>query len=499
MSAAFRHTLLLSSSVEAQHLFRKHFTLGSSRVFLSQPSVLNSVSHNTLNMDGGSLLPPAAVRGMMELDRVAFERKILVPHVVVDGRRMDSILKKLKKYLLKLQKLKPVKIYDDDPEKKEILVNPSLMRSSEDIRNHLGEAGEEVTCVYREVTVGYDNWKAEDILKAVLPTNQEGGLSYSIVGHILHLNLRDHILPYKSLIGQVYLDKVPGISVVINKLNTIDSTYRNFQMEVLGGSGETVVTVKENGSTYTMDFARVYWNPRLSTEHGRIVGQLQHGDVLYDVMAGVGPFAIPAARKKCYVLVNDLNPDSFDALLKNCARNKLQERVRCFNMDGHDFITTTLKTDLLARWNDPDFVGSLHVTMNLPAMAVTFLPSFQGLLHGTEIQDGVQLPLVHVYMFTKDTQENAAIQQVAENLGYSLKASGGELLQEDIHDNSDSKSKSKSRSDKDYASLKMHVQEVVHVRDVAPNKAMMRVSFKLPLEVLLEEPQESPCKKFKAS
>lgn len=452
-------------------------------------------------MDGGSFLPPAAVSGMTELDRAAFERKILVPHVVVDGRRMDSILKKLKKYLLKLQKLKPVKISDDDPEKKEILVNPSLMRSCEDIRKHLGEVGDEVTCVYREVTVGYDNWRAEDILKAVLPANLEGAQSYSIVGHILHLNLRDHILPYKSLIGQVYLDKVPGISVVVNKLNTIDSTYRNFQMEVLGGSGETVVTVKENGSTYTMDFARVYWNPRLSTEHGRIVERLRHGDVLYDVMAGVGPFAIPAGRKRCYVLANDLNPDSFNALVKNCAKNKVQERVRCFNMDGHDFITTTLKTDLLERWNDPDFVGSLHVTMNLPAIAVTFLPSFQGLFHGTEVRDEVPLPLVHVYMFTKDTQENTAIQQVAENLGYSSKASDGEVeaVQEDVHDSSDSKSKSRSRSDKDYASLKMHIQEVVHVRHVAPNKAMMRVSFKLPLEVLLEEPQESSCKKFKPS
>lgn len=410
---------------------------------------------------------------------------------------MNSVLKQLKKYLLKFEKLKPVKICDDDPEKKEILLNPSLMKSSEDIRKHLAGTGVDVQCVYREVTVGYDNWKAEDVLKAVLPANQEGAQSYSIVGHILHLNLRDHILPYKNLIGQVYLDKVPGISVVVNKLNTIDSTYRNFQMEVLGGEGETVVTVKENGATYTMDFARVYWNPRLSTEHGRIVGQLQHGDVLYDVMAGVGPFAVPAGKKKCYVLANDLNPDSFDALVKNCSRNKVGERVRCFNMDGHKFITTTLKTDLLGRWNDPDFVGNLHVTMNLPALAVTFLPNFQGLLHGTEAADSVPLPLVHVYMFTKDTAESTAIGQVAENLGYSSK--GVEVSQEGVLDGADSERRSRRRSHKDYDSLKARVREVVHVRQVAPNKAMMRVSFQLPLEVLLEEPQEFCCKKLKSS
>ena len=68
--------------------------------------------------------------------------------------------------------------------------------------------------------------------------------------------------------------------------------------------------VKENGSSYEFDFSRVYWNPRLSTEHMRVVQEVKRGDTVLDVFAGVGPFAIPAARAGATVLANDLNPES---------------------------------------------------------------------------------------------------------------------------------------------------------------------------------------------
>lgn len=506
LSPLLNFASFFSKSLEPQYPPALCWTLSTRGGCPSRSFVQTSIPLGKPIMETSIMLPPQTVSGMTKLNREAFQKKILVPHVMVRSNRMNCALKQLKKYILKLERFKPVRNVDDS-EKKEILLNPTLVKTFEDIRKQLGEVGgeDEVTCAFREITVGYENWKAEDILKAVLPANQEGAQSYSIVGHILHLNLRDHLLPYKTLIGEVYLDKVPTISMVVNKLNTIDSTYRNFQMEVLGGTGETVVTVKENGCIYMLDFARVYWNPRLSTEHNRVVEQLRHGDVLYDVMAGVGPFAIPAGRKKCYVLANDLNPDSFDALVKNCTKNKVKDRVKCFNMDGHEFIKTVLKTDLLERWQDPHFVGSVHVTMNLPALAVTFLSSFQGLMCGVEeVSEDVQLPVVHVYMFTKDTTEDIAIAQVAEHLGYHSKPSpmteACEVLKDDTLGSNEVKDCEKSKFYRNYESLRRHIQKVVHVRQVAPNKAMMRVSFQMPLEVLLEEPSEEPlCKKVKSS
>ena len=45
------------------------------------------------------------------------------------------------------------------------------------------------------------------------------------------------------LLGQVMIDKNPGITSAVNKINTIDNTYRNFEMEVLSGEENMMTKV----------------------------------------------------------------------------------------------------------------------------------------------------------------------------------------------------------------------------------------------------------------
>ena len=45
------------------------------------------------------------------------------------------------------------------------------------------------------------------------------------------------------LLGQVMIDKNPGITSAVNKINTIDNTYRNFEMEVLSGEENMMINV----------------------------------------------------------------------------------------------------------------------------------------------------------------------------------------------------------------------------------------------------------------
>lgn len=49
-----------------------------------------------------------------------------------------------------------------------------------------------------------------------------------------------------------------------------------------------------------------------------------HAGGIGDMFAGVGPFAIPAAKQiKCKVYANDLNPRSFHYLQQNMKLNKV--------------------------------------------------------------------------------------------------------------------------------------------------------------------------------
>lgn len=79
----------------------------------------------------------------------------------------------------------------------------------------------------------------------------------------------------------------------------------------------------ENDCRFTFDFREVYWNSRLHTEHERLIHKFDKSDLVADVFAGVGPFAIPAAKKGCAVLANDLNPSSHKYLTLNIAENRV--------------------------------------------------------------------------------------------------------------------------------------------------------------------------------
>lgn len=143
-----------------------------------------------------------------------------------------------------------------------------------------------------------------------------------------HLNLREQYYPYKYLIASVLLDKNPTICTVINKTADVgnDSAFRTFEYELLAGVPDLNVEVKEEECHFRFDYSKVYWNSRLNTEHRRLVEIFQPGDAVCDVMAGVGPFAVPAGKKKVFVWANDLNPESYASLEDNITRNKVRQK-----------------------------------------------------------------------------------------------------------------------------------------------------------------------------
>lgn len=201
--------------------------------------------------------------------------------------------------------------------------------------------------------------------------------------------------------------------------------------------------MRQHGAVFRLDYGCVYWNSRLEHEHARVVGLLRPGEVLCDLMAGVGPFAVPAARRRVSVFANDLNPACAHYLAVNAVLNGVQPLLRAFNLDARAFLRALAGAGAAPGVAPAPFDV---VVMNLPASAVEFLDAFAGAF-GHPQWAGRPLPRVHCYAFLRDSETQDDLRRRAE------RALGGPVGH----------------------SWAVHV-----VRDVAPRKEMVCLSFTAP-------------------
>lgn len=394
------------------------------------------------------LSPPDDVRGMKIFSIDKFKKSVLVPVIDVNKTDMEAANKVLRNYIIKLSNFKSVRKCLNDGEYSTFYLDPVKFSSYADI--NLSFVPAENGCK-KQIELGYENWSHEEILKAILPENSTLS-SYSTIGSIIHVNLKPELLDYKHIIGKVLKDKHKGCKSVVNKVDNIKNVYRNFEYEVICGSSDLETTVKENKCSFDLDLSEVYWNPRLCTEHERILQKLKSGDVLYDVFAGIGPFSIPAAKMGCIVLANDLNPNCCKWLRVNKKKNRIKDDcLTIINKDGSKFIQEDLKSHLIL-WSKKLSENKVHVTMNLPAIAVEFIKYFNNLFEWEEITDDF-LPILHVYTFIKtDKSYDDGLKLIMEEFFSDVK--------------------------------KDDIKEILRVRNVAPNKEMVRITYQTRKEML---------------
>ncbi|OCH89560.1 hypothetical protein OBBRIDRAFT_732408 [Obba rivulosa] len=438
-------------------------------------------------MDCLDLSPPIH-RGLTEIvDRSIFRKDVDIIAAKVDVLKIQGLVRLLKDNAI-LQTRRYRNVFNCEGGKKLILLHfANEAQLPPNVREILEKAGAEIVPYTLKLT--YDFWLADAILQSVLPEHlvEAHPAGYALVGHIAHLNINEEYLPYKRLIGQVILDKNPSVRTVVNKIQTLDeesNIFRVFKMELIAGEPEYIVDHQEQECGFTFDFTQVYWNSRLQAEHARLVDLFQPEDLVADIFAGVGPFAIPAAKKGCAIFANDLNPSSYHYLNKNIIRNNVKDLVVSSNEDGREFIRYVFRRawDMpmppyerrqkgKAAKRPPSQTRSLtgpgrrritHLVMNLPQSAIEFLDAFRGVLSpdnmgdrplSGEYSDAAAMPMIHCYCFTKFMNPDEAETDIRTRVEAAL---GHPLPKE---------------------------TSLYCVRSVAPHKDMYCISFRLPYEV----------------
>jgi tRNA (guanine37-N1)-methyltransferase len=181
------------------------------------------------------------------------------------------------------------------------------------------------------------------------------------------------VLPRHELVGGIAImqdhdskgaEKIlhsrPSLHTVLFASSEVCGEYRTREFEVLAGVPTTRTEVVEYGHRFTVDLSKAYFSARLSSERQRILEQVTGNEMILDMFAGVGPFAITLAARATLVVASDINPQAIILMLENCARNRM-ENVLPVLADAHH-----LSGSLPWRFD--------RIVMNLPLSGTEFLP-----------------------------------------------------------------------------------------------------------------------------
>lgn len=146
---------------------------------------------------------------------------------------------------------------------------------------------------------------------------------------------------------------------VLRRASAISGEYRVRDWEILHGE-DTETVHREYGFEYALDLASVYFTPRLATERRRVTEQVGAGERVFDMFAGVGPYAIPAAAAGAEVVAVDSNPTAVEYCRANARRNDVADQLTVREGDVRDVATD------YQDWAD-------RIIMNLPHSAGDFL------------------------------------------------------------------------------------------------------------------------------
>jgi len=206
--------------------------------------------------------------------------------------------------------------------------------------------------------------------------------SFDTVGDIAVLEIPRELKKYEKKIAKKVAENHKYIKIVAKKAGVTKGKKRIRKIKIILGEKRTHTIHKENGIRLKVDINKVFFTPRLANERLRILNMVKKGEIVADLFAGVGPYAILIAKKSnCKkVIANDINKSAVKLLKENAKLNKVEDKMEIHSTDARKI---KLKAD--------------RFIMNVPL----FIDDFLDLSFKT-VKKGV----VHFYYFKGRETEN---------------------------------------------------------------------------------------------
>lgn len=163
--------------------------------------------------------------------------------------------------------------------------------------------------------------------------------SFEIIGDIVIVDIPDELMHVKDEIINAILKKHKHVKTILRKVGEVEGEYRVASYEIIYGH-ETETMVKEHGCRFLVDPTKVYYSVKLSGERERVTSLIEEGERVLVMFAGVGPYAIIAARNRSplQVVGVEANYKAVEYFKRNIELNKVEDKVTAYGGDVREVV-----------------------------------------------------------------------------------------------------------------------------------------------------------------
>ncbi len=169
--------------------------------------------------------------------------------------------------------------------------------------------------------------------------------SFDVVGGIAVIRVPESLRKRNKIIAEAVMQANKHVKTVLLQASPVFDEFRLRKLKWIAGERRTETIHKEHDCVFKVDLAKCYFSPRLSYERMRIARQVQPGEVIVNMFAGVGCFSIVIAKhsqaSKIYSI--DLNPDAVHFMFENVLLNRVHSRVAVIQGDAKAVIKESLR------------------------------------------------------------------------------------------------------------------------------------------------------------
>jgi len=242
--------------------------------------------------------------------------------------------------------------------------------------------------------------------------------SYDIIGDIAVIRVPEPLQQQSEIIAEAVMQTHKRVRSVWHQVGPVSGDLRLRELEWVAGERRSETIHREHGCAFKVDLRSCYFSPRLSYERIRIARQVQSGEVIVNMFAGVGCYSIIIAKhsKASKIFSIDINPVAVQYMQENVELNKVKERVLPLEGDAKRIVEERLRR------------VANRVLMPLPERAYEYLDSAVLALKPTE-------GWIHYYDFEHAGKGEIPVEKVKakvagklENLGVKFEVPLGRVV-----------------------------------------------------------------------